>query len=86
MNCLDIANQYFGAWNAHNADAIVNTFVDDGTYCDPITNEILGDAIGKNAKRLWKAFPDLSFEIVRLAEAGSGRVMAEWLMKGTNGT
>ncbi|HYP66709.1 MAG TPA: nuclear transport factor 2 family protein [Thiobacillaceae bacterium] len=84
MNCLDIANEYFDAWNAHDADAIVKTFADDGTYRDPTTGEISGDAIGANAKRLWDAFPDLSFEIVSVAEAGPGRVVAEWIMKGTN--
>jgi steroid delta-isomerase-like uncharacterized protein len=84
MTCLDIANKYFDAWNAHDADAIVKTFADDGTYRDPTTGEISGDAIGANAKRLWDVFPDLSFEIVSVAEAGPGRVVAEWIMKGTN--
>lgn len=72
------------AWNAHDADAIVETFANDGTYCDPTTGEIPGDAIGTYAQRLWNAFPDLCFEIVSLAAAGSGRVVAEWMMKGTN--
>jgi steroid delta-isomerase-like uncharacterized protein len=84
MSYLDISKKYFDAWNAHDADAIVKTFADNGIYCDPTTGEISGDAIGANAKLLWSAFPDLSFEIVSLAEAGTGRVVAEWLMKGTN--
>jgi steroid delta-isomerase-like uncharacterized protein len=84
MTCLEIANKYFDAWNTHDAEAIVNTFAENGTYCDPSTGEISGDAIGANAKRLWNVFPNLSFEIVSVAEAGSGRVVAEWIMKGTN--
>ena len=84
MAYLDTAKQYLNAWNAHNADTIVETFAADGTYCDPTTGEISGDAIGANAKRLWSAFPDLSFDIVSIAEAGAGRVVAEWIMKGTN--
>jgi steroid delta-isomerase-like uncharacterized protein len=84
MNSLDIASEYFDAWNARDADAIVKTFSDDGTYRDPTTGEISGDAIGANAKRLWDAFPDLSFEIASVAEAGLNRVVAEWIMKGTN--
>jgi steroid delta-isomerase-like uncharacterized protein len=84
MTCLDRAKQYLDAWNAHDADAIVKTFATGGTYCDPTTAELSGDAIGANAKRLWSAFPDLSFEIVSVAEAGAGRVVAEWIMKGTN--
>ena len=84
MTCLDIAKQYLGAWNAHDADAIVKTFAADGTYCDPTTEEISSDAIGANAKRLWSSFPDLSFVIVSIAEAGTGKVVVEWIMKGTN--
>ena len=84
MTYLEIANRYFDAWNAHDADAIVKTFANGGTYCDPTTSEISGDAIGANAKRLWDAFPELSFEIVSVAEAGAGRVVAEWMMKGRN--
>jgi steroid delta-isomerase-like uncharacterized protein len=81
---LNTAEQYLDAWNAHDADAIVRAFACGGTYSDPTTGEISGDAIGANAKCLWETFPDLRFEIVSLSEAGAGRVVAEWLMKGTN--
>ena len=84
MTYLDIAKSYFDAWNAHDPDAIVKIFAVHGTYCDPSTGEISGDAIGTNAKRLWDSFPDLSFEIVSIAGVGPGKVVAEWIMKGTN--
>jgi len=84
MTLLDVARQYLDAWNARDAEAIVGTFADAGTYCDPTTGEIAGDAIGANAERLWSAFPDLSFGVVSIAEAGAGKVVAEWIMKGTN--
>lgn len=78
------AKQYLDAWNAYDADAIVNTFTPGGTYNDPASGEITGGAIGENAKRLWSAFPDLSFDIVSLSETAAGKVVAEWIMKGTN--
>jgi steroid delta-isomerase-like uncharacterized protein len=81
---MEMASQYFDAWNARDAGAIVRTFAVGGTYCDPTTGPLSGDAIGANAKRLWSAFPDLTFEITSLAEVGVGRVLAEWIMKGTN--
>jgi steroid delta-isomerase-like uncharacterized protein len=84
MGSLDRARQYLDAWNARDADAIVRTFAAGGTYRDPTTDALSGDAIGENAKRLWSAFPDLAFEIVSVAEVGAGRVIAEWIMKGTN--
>jgi len=84
MTYLDMAKQYFDAWNARDADAIVKTFATDGTYCDPTNDVITGDAIGAYAKHLWNTFPDLSFKILSIAEAGMGRVMVEWIMTGTN--
>jgi steroid delta-isomerase-like uncharacterized protein len=84
MTCLEIAKQYLEAWNAHDADAIAETFAADGTYRDPTVGQISGDAIGAYARALWEAFPDLFFEIVSAVEAGPGRVMAEWIMRGTN--
>ena len=84
VDCLGKANEYLAAWNARDADAIVRAFAGGGTYRDPTTGEISGEAIGANAKRLWDAFPDLSFEVASIAEAGPGKVVAEWIMKGTN--
>jgi steroid delta-isomerase-like uncharacterized protein len=81
---MERARQYLDAWNAHNSAAIVATFAAGGTYTDPTTGEIEGTAIGANARRLWDAFPDLSFEVVSIAGAGPDRVVAEWIMKGTN--
>lgn len=80
----DIAKRYFDAWNARDAAAIVETFSVAGVYRDSMTDDISGDAIGAYAQRLWDAFPDLAFEIVNFSEAGPGRVVAEWIMKGTN--
>lgn len=84
MTCLEIAQQYLDAWNAHDADALLKTFATGGTYQDPSTGRITGKTIAYYAKTLWRAFPDLSFEIVSVDEAGPNRVVAEWIMKGTN--
>lgn len=85
MTRLETAKRYLHAWNAHDAHAIVKTFARGGTYSDPASGgEISGDAIGDYAERLWSAFPDLSFDIVNVAEVGPSRVVAEWVMRGTN--
>ncbi|HEX7357995.1 MAG TPA: ester cyclase [Ignavibacteriaceae bacterium] len=84
MTYIDIAKQYLDAWNKHDADAIIKCFTSDGTYSDPSTGVITGDAIGANAQDLWSAFSDLTFEIVSLVEGAPGKVIAEWIMKGTN--
>jgi len=82
----EIAQRYFDAWNQHDAGAIVATFAETGFYSDPVTlGPLTGAAIGAYAQGLWDAFPDLSFEIVSIAENTSGLVSVEWVMKGTNG-
>jgi len=52
MTFPEISKKYFDAWNAHDADAIVKTFADNGCYHDPTTGKISGDVIGANAKNL----------------------------------
>jgi steroid delta-isomerase-like uncharacterized protein len=85
MTDLQLANRYFEAWNRRDADAIVAVFGGSGTYSDPTTNgPLAGQAIGDYAKGLWKAFPDLSFEIRSAARTAENKVVAEWTMTGTN--
>jgi steroid delta-isomerase-like uncharacterized protein len=84
-NPSQVAQRYFDAWNQHDAEAIVATFADGGTYADPTTpGPLTGAAIGAFAQALWAAFPDLSFEIVSTTHDDAGLISAEWLMKGTN--
>ena len=84
-NPLEVIQRYAEGWNRHDAEAIVATFADGGTYADPTTaGPLTGAAIGAYAQVLWGAFPDLSFEFVSVAQNDSGLISAEWLMKGTN--
>ncbi len=85
MTILELAQRYFEAWNRHDADAVVAVFRDSGTYSDPTTNGPLArQAIGDYARRLWEAFPDLSFEVRSVAQTAARKVIAEWTMTGTN--
>jgi steroid delta-isomerase-like uncharacterized protein len=85
MKPLELAEAYFAAWNARDADAILATFGPAGTYTDPTTNGPLsGPAIAAYARGLWDAFPELEFEKRAVAEIGEGKVVAEWTMTGVN--
>ena len=81
---LQVSQRYFDAWNRHDAEGIVPTFVDGRTYADTATRPVTGAANGAYAQGLWAAFPDLSFEIVSVSQNELGLVSAEWEMKGTN--
>src|SRR5687768_88538 len=85
MQPIDVAQQYFDAWQRHDGAGIVATFAEGGTYSDPATGHPLsGPAIAGYAGNLWAAFPDLSFELLSVAPAGEGTIAAQWLMRGTN--
>ncbi len=85
MQSTEIANRYFNAWQRHDATGITGSFVEGGTYEDPVTGQPLsGPAIGAYAAGLWAAFPDLAFDMVSVAPAGEGMVATQWLMRGTH--
>jgi steroid delta-isomerase-like uncharacterized protein len=84
MHALQIAHQYFDAWNRRDPAAIVATFAEGGVYTDPGAGTLTGPAIGEYAGGLFAAFPDLQFEIVSAALAGENTIAAQWLMTGTN--
>jgi steroid delta-isomerase-like uncharacterized protein len=82
---VDVVQQYFDAWNAHDASAIVALFAPEGSYSDPTTGQALrGQAIAGYASGLWAAFPDLSFEPAGTVAAPDGLLAAQWVMRGTN--
>jgi predicted ester cyclase len=84
MDYLAVAEQYFDAWNAHDADAIAATFAPAGTYSDPQVSGLDGAATGAYAAGLWESFPDLWFELVSAEATPDARVAAQWVMHGTN--
>jgi steroid delta-isomerase-like uncharacterized protein len=85
VNPLEIATRYFDAWNARDPDAIVAMFSEGGTYGDPAGGmDLAGQQIADRAAVLWAAFPDLSFETVRIDQIDEETVAVQWLMRGTN--
>lgn len=85
MNIPKQAQDYFDAWNRRDAAGIVACFTSSGTYTDPAAGEKLqGEEIAAYAGRLWAAFPDLHFEVGRIAVTGDGVLAAEWCMRGAN--
>ena len=85
MGTLEIVRSYVAAWNLRSSEAVLATFLADGTYRDPVTAAPCGgDALAAYLTRLWQSFPDLSFDIVTLSDCGGGAAALEWVMRGTN--
>jgi hypothetical protein len=69
MNAIEVVKRHFDAWNRHDADAIVATFAEGGTYTNPIAGQgLTGEAVRRFAQGIFTAFPDVSFEIVSIGE------------------
>lgn len=85
MRNPDLAQAYFDSWNARDAEGILATLGDSGTYEDPKTGgPISGAALKGYVQALWSAFPDLSFDLATSAETGPDSMAVEWVMHGTN--
>jgi hypothetical protein len=75
MNAIEVAQNNFNSWNRQDADAINAAYVKGGTYRTPrISESLTGSAIGEYAKSVWKAFPDVSLEIISIGDTGGGLV------------
>ncbi|MCB1493081.1 MAG: ester cyclase [Rhodobiaceae bacterium] len=85
MSNLELTGAYFDAWIRRDADAVLATLGETGTYEDPNTGRpISGEALRAYVTATWSVFPDLTFEIVSEAETGPDSVAAQWIMRGTN--
>jgi steroid delta-isomerase-like uncharacterized protein len=85
VTALDTAQQYFDAWNRRDPVAVLATMADGGTYADPTTGgPVTGEAFADNMRRLFSAFPDVSFSVVSAGLAAPDLVAAQWIMRGTN--
>ena len=85
MTTLEAVRSYIDAWNGRSCQAVLESLTPTGTYRDPTTlGPLAGDALRAHLTSLWQSFPDLSFEVVSLAETGDGRAAFEWNMRGTN--
>ena len=81
---IRIVEQYFDAWDAHDGQAVLMTFNQGGTYCDPASGTIRGDAIKEYVDTLCTAFPDLRIELICSQAADNGVIAAPWLLFGTH--
>ena len=74
-----IQDAYLAAWNAGDPDAVAAFFADDATYDDRGVAEVAvgRKAIREHAASVMAAFPDLRFEVVRVAH-GDEFSAGEW--------
>ena len=85
MNALEVTQRSVDAWNRHDADFIVALYAEGGTYGAPCAGAALtGKAIADYAKAVWRAYPDMSIEIISIGDTGGGLIATQWVLHGTN--
>ncbi|MCB1378904.1 MAG: ester cyclase [Alphaproteobacteria bacterium] len=85
MSNIETVNRYLNGWIARDADAVLATLDDTGTYEDPSSGgPISGAAFRAYMEGLWAVFPDLTFETESVGEMAPDLIAAQWLMRGTN--
>src|SRR5260221_5611046 len=72
--------------NRHDADALVALYAEGGTYSAPRAGKeaLTGKAIAHYAKAVWKAYPDMSLDIISSGDTGGGLVATQWVLHGTH--
>jgi steroid delta-isomerase-like uncharacterized protein len=79
--------RWVDAWNAHDADALLELCAADVVWDDPAANGVVHGREG--ARRYlhdtWTTFPDLSFELLDapLIATDGGRAAQVWRLRGT---
>jgi nuclear transport factor 2 (NTF2) superfamily protein len=69
MKSTEVSRRYLEAWNGRDADALVATFTEDGTFCNPDTYPgVSREALAAYVKGLWTAFPDFHLELLDAGE------------------
>ena len=74
-----LSGEYLAAWNSHDPEAVAAFFASDAVYDDRGAAELARgrEAIRAHAERVMAAFPDLRFELIRVAH-GEGFSAGEW--------
>jgi len=83
---LENSRRNFDAWNNRDADTIVATYAENGTYTHPALPEPLvgGQAVAEWAKTVWTVLPEFKLDLVSLDATENGIVVNEWVYSGTD--
>ena len=83
---LVIAMAWAAAWNAHDADAVLELYSPDATHRMSAGPERVGDELRAMVERSLAAYPDLSFEVhdaFGVDRDAGPRLVIEYTMRGT---
>lgn len=81
----DFMEEYLAAWNSHDADRVLATMTEDIVYDDAAwPTQMRGHAdVRPNLAAAWRAFPDLTFEVVEGPYVMADKPKAAFHWRGT---
>jgi steroid delta-isomerase-like uncharacterized protein len=79
----DITTTWVDCWNRHDPTAIAACLTEGGTYTDPATPPVSGEALSSYAAVYFQAFPDLVFDTLNIVDGGGGVAVLHWRARGT---
>lgn len=74
---IKIAENYFKAWSDHNLTEITSLFAEDICLHDWESNEKNLENVAKVNSEIFKNFPNISVEVINLAQFDENRIVAE---------
>jgi ketosteroid isomerase-like protein len=77
--------RWFDAWNARDAEAVLDVMADRGAFSEPATDgPVRGEALAARVRSLVAQFPDLSYDLLAESVIAPNTAVAEWLLRGTD--
>src|SRR5262245_41414657 len=74
---------FYDAWNRHDAEAVAASFAEGGVYADPLTRfDLSGDTLAGHVKSVLDVIPDLRIAVTRTV-ANENAAAVVWTARGT---
>lgn len=80
---MEAFDEYKAAWNSHDVPALVAFYGKNGTYSNPGTGEISGEALEGWLQGLFTAIPDFKVQVVSADPVDDNTLAEQWVIKGT---
>jgi len=74
--------EYVNAWNSHDVDAVVAFYGKQGTYTNPRTGKISGEAFAQWVGGQFTAIPDLHVDVVSADPIDEDTLAGQWVITG----
>ena len=80
----EIVEKYVSVWNSNDISDLEDIFSEKSKYWDSTREGDAIDVLKGSIADTYKAFPNVSFEVISLGTTSENQFFLEWQMTGTN--